>query len=108
MPPAIGEMEDRDGRKQLKDTSCLLEAGHRSSISLLLMRWVSAWGYCGGRTEEWASSGRGPLQQEYGFTAVQVICRNVHCELPQCNASVCMWEGGCNLGLPSSLFTLQS
>jgi hypothetical protein len=36
-----------------------------------------------------------------------VICRNVHCE-PQCIASVRMWAGGCNLGLPSSSFALLS
>jgi hypothetical protein len=36
------------------------------------------------------------------------VCRNVHCELPQCITSVRMWVGGCNLGLPSLLFVLQS
>jgi hypothetical protein len=35
-----------------------------------------------------------------------VICRNVHCELPQCSASVRLWAGVYNLGLPSSLFAL--
>ena len=39
---------------------------------------------------------------------ISVICRNVHCELPQCITSVCMLVGGCNLGMPLSLFVLQS
>jgi hypothetical protein len=36
----------------------------------LLVRWVDAWGCCGGRTSAWASSGRGQLQQACWFTAV--------------------------------------
>jgi hypothetical protein len=34
------------------------------------------------------------------------ICRNVHCELPQCIVNVRMWVGGCNLGLPLLLFAV--
>ena len=49
-------------------------AGGRPSVfqrSLsLLVRWDTAWGCGGGRAEAWASSGRGPLQQACGFTAV--------------------------------------
>jgi hypothetical protein len=36
----------------------------------LLVRWVAAWGCCGGRSEAWVSSGRVPLQQLCWFTAV--------------------------------------
>ena len=43
-----------------------------------------------------------------GVRVYSSVCRNVHCELPQCSASVRMWAGVFNLGLPSSLFALPS
>ena len=46
-----------------------LSSVFQPSLSLLV-RWGNAWGCCGGRTTLWASSGRGQLQHECGFTAV--------------------------------------
>jgi hypothetical protein len=83
-----------------------LQSVFQPSLSWLV-RCDATWGCCDRRAEVWASSGRGPLQQACWFTAVYQ-CRNVHCELPQCIASVCMWAVGCNLGLPSSSFALPS
>jgi hypothetical protein len=57
-----------------------------------------------GRPPDGAScSRRAGLHQCRSF-----VCRNVHCELPQCIVSVRMLAGGCNLGLPLSSLALPS
>ena len=56
------------------------------------------------RPAEYQPNLRAVLQQ---CKSLSLICRNVHCKLPQCITSVHMWSGGCNLGLPSLLFALQ-
>jgi hypothetical protein len=90
-------------------------AGGRSSVFQRSLSMLGRWGLRGGAVAGGRRRGRPPDGASCSRRA-GLQCRsfdnhhrNVHCELPQCSASVRMWAGGCcNLGLPSWSFALPS